>query len=92
MPVRKLVSKIFFDPYHPHSLKRRLNTSVGSAPNKLQGYAAVLVFFARVLLGRNVEGNWALSQTEPPLSETYRNQTVRPNNERTELRRTSALN
>jgi len=92
MPVGSILGKIFFDPYHPHSLRRRLNTSVGSAPNKLQGYAAVMIFAIRVLLGRNVEGNWAFLQSEKPLSETYKDQTLRENEERSDFRHTSAQN
>lgn len=73
---RSMVSKIIFDPYYPHSLKRRINMTVGSAPNKLQGYAALAVFGARLLLGKNVEGRWALEQEERPLAEIYKNDLV----------------
>jgi hypothetical protein len=45
---------------------------VGSAPNHLEGYAAFVIFFVRVLLGRNIEGRWAMEQTERPLSEVYK--------------------
>jgi hypothetical protein len=45
---------------------------VGSAPSRIQGYAAFVVFFVRVLIGRNIEGRWALEQNEPPLSEIYK--------------------
>ena len=72
MTAGQLVKSMLFDPYHPHSLRRRLNMTVGSAPSKPQGYAAFVVFFIRVLLGRNVEGRWALEQNERPLSETYK--------------------
>ncbi len=92
MPVRSLIGKMLFDPYHPHSLRRRLNTSLGSAPNKLQGYAAVFIFFARILLGRNVEGRWAFSQTESPLSETYKDATLSgEEGNRSGFRQTNAL-
>ena len=91
MPVGSLLDKILFNPYHPHSLRRRWNTTVGSSPSKLQGFAAVFVFFARVLLGRNVEGNWALSQDEKPLSETYKDQTLRETEDRRDLRHKNAL-
>jgi GT2 family glycosyltransferase len=71
MPFRKL-----FDPHHPHSLRRRVNTILGPAPNKVEGYAALIIFFVRVLLGRNVEGEWAYSQEERPLSEIYKDAVV----------------
>jgi GT2 family glycosyltransferase len=72
MSVRRMAATMLFDPYHPHSLRRRLNMIVGSAPNKAEGYAAFFVFFVRVLLGRNVEGRWAAEQNEQPLSEIYK--------------------
>ncbi len=72
MTARRMASTMLFDPYHPHSLKRRLNMIVGSAPNKAEGYAAFFIFFARVFLGRNIEGRWALEQDEQPLSEIYK--------------------
>lgn len=92
MNPRSAFGKIMLDPHHPHSLKRRINTSLGSAPNSFEGYLAVIVFFLRVLLGRNVEGRWGLSQDEPPLSEIYRDQTLRPTESRPEFRRSNALN
>ncbi len=72
MSARRMASTMLFDPHHPHSLRRRLNMIVGSAPSRPQGYAAFLVFFVRVLLRRNIEGRWAFEQNEPPLSETYK--------------------
>lgn len=70
MSLRRMATTMLTDPYHPHSLRRRLNMTVGSAPSRPQGYAAFVIFFIRVFLGRNVEGRWALEQNEPPLSET----------------------
>lgn len=72
MTVRRMAATMLFDPYHPHSMRRRLNMIVGSAPTKAQGYAAFVVFFVRVFLRRNVEGRWALEQDEKPLSEIYK--------------------
>ena len=69
MSVRRMASTMLSDPYHPHSLRRRVNMTVGSAPSKIQGYAAVVVFFIRLALGRNAEGRWAMEQDERPLSE-----------------------
>lgn len=70
------ISKTFLDPHQPHSLRRRINATVGSAPNAVQGYLAVLVFFVRLLLRRNLEGNFATTLNEPPLSEIYRDETL----------------
>jgi len=70
--LRRLASTMLFDPYHPHSLRRRLNMIVGSAPSKPQGYAAFVVFFIRVLLNRNIEGRWGQEQSERPLSEIHK--------------------
>jgi GT2 family glycosyltransferase len=72
MSARRMAATMLFDPYHPHSLRRRLNMIVGSAPNKAEGYAAFVIFFVRVFLGRNIEGSWAMEQTEQPLSEIYK--------------------
>ena len=72
MTVRRMASTMLFDPHHPHSLRRRLNMIVGSAPSKPQGYAAFVMFFVRVLLGRNIEGRWAMEQDEQPLSKIYK--------------------
>lgn len=92
MPAGSLVSNMFLNPHHPHSLRRRLYMSVGSAPNKLQGYLAVLVFFVRALLGRNVEGSWAMAQDEKPLSEFYKDQIIDQPDASPNLRHRNALN
>jgi len=60
MGMRRMASTMFPDPHHPHSLRRRLNMIIGSSPNHLEGYAAFVIFFVRFLLGRNVEGRWAM--------------------------------
>lgn len=69
MSLRRMATAMLFDPHHPHSLQRRLNMSIGSAPSKLHGYAAFVIFFIRAILGLNVEGRWAAKQDERPLSE-----------------------
>lgn len=69
---------LFIDPFHPHSLRRRLNTTVASAPSVLQGYFAFVVFFARYLVGRNFERQWGREQPEPPLSEMYAADVIPP--------------
>lgn len=71
MPVGKALRSLFLDPHHPHSLRRRLNTTIATAPSVPRGYAAFVVFFIRYLAGRNFERGWAAKQKEPPLSEIY---------------------
>lgn len=92
MPKRTLLAKMLFDPYHPHSLKRRVNMTVASAPNRLEGYAAVIVFVVRALLGRNIEGDWALRQDERPLAETFRDEVLGDDERRPDLQRSNAVN
>lgn len=65
------LKQLLFQPTGPYSLRRRLNMSLGSAPNRLKGLLAVPIFFLRLAFGRNIEGNWALAQDEKPLSETF---------------------
>jgi GT2 family glycosyltransferase len=76
MTFAKAFRALFLDPYHTHSLRRRLNTTTATAPSTLHGYAAFAVFFARYLIGRNFERNWGREQAEPPLAEVYRDETV----------------
>jgi len=45
--------------------------NLGWAPNRFLGIIAVPIFFIRLAIGRNVEGSWAFSQNEKPLSETF---------------------
>lgn len=71
LSISERLSQLFFTPAGPYSLRRRLNMNLGGAPNRLIGLMAVPIFFARVVIGRNVEGSWALDQDESPLSETF---------------------
>lgn len=77
MTVSEKVSAVFTHSGNAHSIHRRYHMSLGSAPNKLLGLLALPVFFVRLLLGRNVEGEWADRQPEKPLSEVFAN-AVRP--------------
>ncbi len=76
MSVGQAFRALFLDPYHVHSLRRRLNTTTASAPSTLLGYAAFAVFFVRYLIGRNFERKWGREQPEPSLVEVYRDETV----------------
>lgn len=65
------LQQLLFKPTGPYSLRRRLYMNMGGAPNRLLGLLAVPIFFVRVALGRNIEGSWAMSRDEKPLSETF---------------------
>ncbi len=74
--VRKMSAKEKFDALfvnlgHTQNLRRRFYSNWDGAPNKLKGSAAFFVFFIRLFLGKNAEGNWVKFQTEKPLSETF---------------------
>ncbi|CAN5383310.1 hypothetical protein BH10ACI3_BH10ACI3_11580 [soil metagenome] len=67
----KQLHKIFRDRTGPYSIHRRIYSSLGGAPNKIQGLIAVPVFYLRVLFGKSQESSWAARHDEPPLAETY---------------------
>ncbi len=71
MPLSKQIHAIFRNPSGPYSLQRRFYSTVGGAPNVIVGTLAVGIFYLRVLLGISQESSWAISQPEPPLSETF---------------------
>jgi GT2 family glycosyltransferase len=71
MPLRQKFDALVFNLGHIHNLRRRLYSNLDGAPNKMQGLLAFAVFFIRLILRKNAEGNWANSQTEKPLYETY---------------------
>lgn len=62
---------LFTDKFSPHSLRRRFYTNMFTAPNKVLGFGATIVFYLRYLMGRNLEGSWGDAQIERPLSETF---------------------
>lgn len=62
---------LLLDPRHPHNLKRRFRAMYDSAPNRAAGIAAFLIFFVRLIAGRNIEGRWALDLDEEPLRNTF---------------------
>jgi hypothetical protein len=45
---------------------------IGGAPSKAEGIIAIPIFYLRVLIGRNLEGDWSSKIDEPKLSETYK--------------------
>ena len=74
MPLGRKFTELFLKPGGQYSFKRRFYATAGGAPNKFIGALAVGVFFFRFAIGRNLEGDWALSGHEPPLKETFADQ------------------
>ncbi len=65
--VRELVTNLG----HPNNLVRRFHAYWRGAPTPVHGMTALAMFFVRWVLGKNIEGAWALAQDEPPLRDTY---------------------
>lgn len=70
MPLSKKL-KHLFDPAGPYSFQRRLFISLGGAPTLSQGMLSLPIYYFRMLIGKNPDGNWAISQPEEPLSKTF---------------------
>lgn len=62
---------LLVDRGHPQNIRRRFSAFWHGAPTPLQGVVAFVMFFARWAVGRNIEGDWAVAQQEPPLRETF---------------------
>lgn len=69
---REKLEALFVDLKKPQNVRRRFYAYWLSAPSKIQGVIAFFIFFVRLLLGKNIEGDWAEKQKEPPLSELLR--------------------
>jgi len=65
------IKRLFSDPFSPYSFRRKFYGNIGGAPNIFQGLLAIPIYYLRLLIGRNTEGNWALQQGEEPLSRTF---------------------
>lgn len=59
------------------SLRRRFYMNLGGAPNVLQALVALPIFYFRVAIGQNYEGNWAETQDEKRLSEMFEDAVVK---------------
>jgi len=78
MPIKMMLRALFFEPQNVHSLRRRLNTNLFGAPTKLQGVAAFVIFFARLLARRNTESSaFGAREIEAPLAETFADKVIR---------------
>ncbi len=71
MPWRQAFDALVTDLGHRHNLRRRFYACLDGAPNRWQGVLAFCMFLLRLLVGRNVEGEWAARQDERPLSELF---------------------
>jgi GT2 family glycosyltransferase len=74
--ISQKIKALFFQPTGPYSLRRRISMNMGGAQNRVIGLLAVPIFFARLALGRNIEGSWAMERDEGPLSETFASEIV----------------
>jgi GT2 family glycosyltransferase len=71
MTFREKFDALFVDLRHIQNIRRRLYTNLDGAPNKFVGLVSFFIFFFRLLLRKNAEGEWIHTQTEKPLSETF---------------------
>jgi len=77
LSIKDKYKALFNDPYGPHGIKRRFYTNYFAAPNKIQGIAAFIIFYARVLIGKNIEGRWGMDQNEKPLAVIFADKIIR---------------
>lgn len=73
----KMFRTLFVDAGNANSLRRRFLANWAGAPNRLEALLAFPVFFARWAFGRNIEGAYAETLDEPPLSATFAGKVVR---------------
>ena len=71
MNFREKFDALFVNLGHISNLRRRFYSNWDGAPNKVKGATAFVMFFIRLLLKKNAEGDWAQNQDEKTLSETF---------------------
>lgn len=76
MTFSEKVRALFLDLGHIHNVRRRFYANIDGAPSKIQGLTAFCVFFIRLFLGKNAEGEWVKYQKEKPLRETFADRVV----------------
>lgn len=74
---REKFNALFIDLKNIHNLRRRLYFYLDSAPSKIQGTIAFVIFLFRVLTGKTVAENPDLGQIEKPLNEIYADAVVK---------------
>jgi len=76
MSLRQKFNALFLDLKHIHNLRRRFYFYWDSVPQKTAAVAGFFIFFGRLLVKKNAEGDWITRQPEKPLSEVYKDRTV----------------
>ncbi len=71
MSLSSMIKHLFVTTSSPYSIRRRLYMNMKGARHPIIGLLALPVFYIRVLIGRNIEGDWARTVNEKPLSETF---------------------
>jgi len=77
MSLRQKINVLFFDLKNIHNLRRRFYFYWDSVPNKISAVIGFFIFFGRLILKKNAEGDWVLQQNEVPLSQTFANKVVK---------------
>jgi GT2 family glycosyltransferase len=76
MTLRQKFNALFVDLKHVHNLRRRFFACWESAPNKIAGVCGFFIFLGRLVIKKNVEGDWVMKQNEKPLAETFADSVV----------------
>jgi GT2 family glycosyltransferase len=76
MSLRQKFNALFFDLKNIHNLRRRFYFYWDSVPSKIAALFGFFIFFGRLILKKNAEGEWITKQPEKPLSETFANKVV----------------
>lgn len=71
MNFRQKFKALFVDLKNIHNLRRRFYSYWDAAPSRWQAVLAFAVFFIRIALGKNFEGNFSETVSEKPLAETF---------------------
>ena len=77
MNLRQKFNALFWDLRNIHNLRRRFYFYWDSVPNKFSAVAGFFIFFGRLIIKKNAEGEWIMTQPEKPLSETFADKVVR---------------
>lgn len=72
MNKREQLDALILNLGHIANLRRRFYSYLDGAPNKFLGVTAYFVYFARVLLNKNFESDWADLQSEKELKEIFK--------------------
>jgi GT2 family glycosyltransferase len=70
------LNMLFLDKRAPGNLRRRFRSMWDTAPSKIDALFAFNIFIARIVLGKNWESEWGMSQEEEPLASTFKHEVV----------------